>query len=223
MSKNYAMAAQKRDRAGKGTARALRREGSIPAVIYGDNKEPLKISLPSNDVNVEYRKGRMFISLCEMDVEGEKHMVLARDIQLHPVTDLVLHADFLRVTNKTTIAVSVPVHFINEDQSPGLNAAGVLNIVRYNVDLVCSATNIPDALEVDLAGKDHGDTVTISDAKLPAGTKPVIEGRDFAIATLLAPKKMLTAEEEAAEASAEGQEGAAEAAGEGEAEAPAEE
>jgi large subunit ribosomal protein L25 len=203
MSKSYTMTAQKRDRAGKGIARALRRDGFVPAVIYGDKKEPVTIAVPSNDINTEYNKGQMFITLCDMDVEGKKHLVLARDIQLHPVTDRVLHADFLRVTDKTTIAVNVPVNFINEDQSPGLNAAGVLNIVRYNVELVCKATNIPDTIDVDMAGKEQGDTITISDAALPEGTKPVIDDRDFAIATLLAPKKLLTPEEEAAEQEAE--------------------
>lgn len=216
MSKNYAIKAKKRDRAGKGVARALRREGYVPAVIYGDKKEPITISVPANDINVEYNKGLMFISLCDMDIDGQKHLVLARDVQLHPVTDQVLHADFLRVTNKTTIAVSVPVHFINEDKSPSLNAGGILNIVRYNVELMCSATHIPDAINVDLTGTEHGDTVKISNATLPEGTTPVINDRDFAIATLLAPKKLLTPEEEAAEA-AEGEEASAEAAEGGEA------
>ncbi len=202
MSKNYAMIAEKRDRAGKGIARALRREGRIPAVIYGDKKEPITISLVANNMNVEYNKGRMFISLCDMTIDGKKHLVLARDVQLHPVTDLVLHADFLRVTDKTTIAVDVPVQFINEDKSPGLEKAGVLNVVRYNVELMCSATNIPDSLEVDMTGKEQGDTVTIADAALPKGTTPIIDDREFAIATILAPKKMLTAEEEAAELAA---------------------
>ncbi|MCB1532537.1 MAG: 50S ribosomal protein L25/general stress protein Ctc [Alphaproteobacteria bacterium] len=188
MSNHYAFKAAKRDGAGKGTARALRREGRVPAVIYGDNKEPLNISIPANDINVEYNKGRMRITLCDMNVDGETHLVLARDIQLHPVTDIVLHADFLRVTDKTKIAVAVPVQLINEDKCPGIRNGGVLDMVRFRVELYCSAMNIPEFIEVDMEGKEIGDTAKISDAKLPEGVKPVIEGRNFAIANIAAPK-----------------------------------
>ena len=220
MSKNYAMTAAKRDRAGKGIARALRREGRIPAVIYGDKKEPVKISLDDNDINVEYSRGHMLTTLCDLDVEGDKHLVLARDVQLHPVTDIVEHVDFLRVTAKTKIAVEVPVHFINEDKSPGLDQKGILNVVRYTVELICSATDIPEQIEVNLEGKEQGDSVNISDGVLPQGTQPVIDDRDFTIATIMAPRKV----EEPVVAEGEGEEGAE---GEGEegaegAEAPAE-
>jgi large subunit ribosomal protein L25 len=200
MSRNYAMKAAKRDRAGKGVARALRRENSIPAVIYGENKPPVKISLPAKDINLEYRKGHMFTHLCDMEVEGEKHLVLARDIQLHPVSDAVIHADFLRVGAKTTIPVFVSVHFINHEQSPGLKAGGVLNVVRHEVELMCSAMDIPDYIEADLSGKEIGDAIKISSATLPKGTKTVID-RDFVLATLQAPKKI---EEELPVAPAEG-------------------
>jgi large subunit ribosomal protein L25 len=198
------MKAVKRDRAGKGVARALRRDQQIPAVIYGDNKEPVKIALPANDINLEYRKGHMFTHLCEMDVDGQKHMVLARDIQLHPVSDLVLHADFLRVTEKTKIPVFVSVHFINEETCEGLKAGGVLNVVRHEVELMCSAMNIPDYIEADLEGAEIGDSVKISRAKLPEGVVPVIQGRDFVLATIQEPKRV----EEPVAAPAEGAEGA---------------
>lgn len=225
MPKNYALDAAKREQAGKGVARALRREGKIPAVIYGDKKEPVKISLPANETNVEYYRGHMFTTLCDLNLDGDKQLVLARDVQLHPVTDVVQHVDFLRVTPKTTIAVNVPVHFINEDKSPGIFAKAILNVVRHEVELVCSATSIPESIEVDLADKEMGESVNISDANLPAGTKPVIDDRDFTIATLVPPK---TAEqEEAAEAEEGGdlsEEGeAAEGTGEGEAAEDAEE
>ncbi len=190
MSKNYALEAETRDRAGKGVARALRREDKTPAVIYGDKKEPINIALPANDLNVEYNKGHMFTMLCEMMIEGEKHVVLARDIQLHPVTDVVIHADFLRVTKKTQIAVEVPVNFINEDKSPGLKDGGVLNVVRYEIELYCSAMEIPESVEVDLAGAETGDTIKLSNITLPDGTKPVIDDRDFSIATIAAPKRI---------------------------------
>ncbi len=199
MSKNYALKAEKRDRAGKGVARSLRRAGRSPAVIYGDNKEPVKISLSENMVNVEYNKGRMFTTLCELDVDGSTNIVLARDVQLHPVTDVVEHVDFLRVNNKTKIAVNVPVKFINEDKCPSIDGKGTLNVTRYTVELLCSAMSIPEVLEVSVEGKEHGDAVKVSDANMPDSASPVITDRDFTIATLIAPK---TAEQEEAEEAA---------------------
>tara|TARA_B100001989_G_C24498287_1_gene443428 strand:+ start:386 stop:1069 length:684 start_codon:yes stop_codon:yes gene_type:complete len=201
MPKNYALEAAERERAGKGIARSLRREGRVPAVIYGDGKEPVKISLDSNDVNVEYNRGYMYTTLCDLNVGKDKHIVLARDVQLHPVTDVVEHVDFLRVNKKTKIAVMVPVQFINEDKSPSLDQKGTLNVVRHDVELLCSAMAIPDVIEVNVEGKEHGDAVKISDATLPEGTKPVIDDRDFTIATLVPPKT--AAQEEAEEAAAE--------------------
>ena len=227
MSKNYTLKAQTRDRAGKGIARELRRNNQIPAVIYGDKKEPIKIALDANTMNVEYNKGQMFTTVCEMDVDGKNHKVLARDLQLHPVTDNVIHADFLRVTDKTKIAVDIPVNFINEDKSPGMDAKGVLSITRFTVELMCSAMSIPDQLDVDLTGKQHGDSIKISDASLPEGTTPVITDRDFTIANLMATKKAEEIEAEeaaeadadaAADAPAEGEEGEATAEGEAAAE-----
>jgi large subunit ribosomal protein L25 len=189
MSKfNYALKAAKRDQAGKGVARSLRRENKAPAVIYGDNKEPVKISLEGNAINLEYRKGHMFTSLCDLEVDGTKQLVLARDVQLHPVSDMVEHVDFLRVTPKTTIVVDVPVHFINHDDCPGLKEKGVLNIVLHELELVCQAMNIPDSVDVDLKGKGLGAAVRLSDAKLPEGTKPVAGVRDYVIATLQIPR-----------------------------------
>lgn len=199
MSKNYAIEAEQREQAGKGAARSLRREGKIPAVIYGDKKDPVKVTLDSNTINVEYYKGHMFTTLCDLNVGKEKHLVLARDIQLHPVTDVVEHVDFLRVSAKTKIAVNVPVKFINEDKSPGLEDKGILNVTRYDVEVVCLATNIPEEIEVNLEGKEQGDAVKASDARLPEGSKYVIDDRDFTIATILAPKRLEDLEAELAE------------------------
>lgn len=196
MSKNYAMIADVRERAGKGIARSLRRAGKTPAVIYGDKKEPIKITLSENAINVEYNKGKIFTTLCDLNVGKEKHLVLARDVQLHPVTDIVEHVDFLRVTKKTKLAVDVPVQFINEDKCPSVEQKGTVNVVRHTVELLVSATAIPDFIEVNLEGKEHGDSVNVSDAALPEGATPVITDRDFTIATLLAPK---TAEQQEAE------------------------
>ena len=210
MSKNYAIQAEQREQAGKGAARSLRREGKIPAVIYGDKKEPVKITLDMNTINVEYNKGHMFTTLCDLNVGKDKHLVLARDIQLHPVTDIVEHVDFLRVTAKTKIAVKVPVKFINEEKSPGLEDKGILNVTRYDVEVVCQATNIPEEIEVNLEGKEQGDAVKSSDATLPSGAQFVIDDRDFTIATIVAPKRI---EEETEDEAAEGEEAAADAEG----------
>lgn len=207
-TKHYAMSATKRERAGKGVARALRRDKQTPAVIYGDNKDPVTITIPTKEANLEYNRGHMFTTLCDMDVEGEKHMLLARDVQLHPVTDNVLHVDFLRVNDKTTITVAVQVHFINQEDCPAIKAKGVLNINRFEVDIVCKATAIPDAIEVDMAGRfEIGDSIKISHANMPQGAKPAISDRDFTLAAIAAPKVILDdapAEEGAAAASAEG-------------------
>lgn len=199
MAKKYALKAEERERAGKGIARSLRRDGKTPAVIYGDKKEPVKITLNENEINVEYNRGQLFTTLCKLNVAGKDHLVLARDVQLHPVTDVVEHVDFLRVTDKTRLAVDVPVHFINEDKCPSLEGKGTLNVVRFTIELTCRATNIPDFIEVDVEGKEHGDAVKVSDAALPDGAVPVISDRDFTIATLVPPK---TAEQEEAEEAA---------------------
>lgn len=194
MTKQYALSAETRDRAGKGVARSLRREAKIPAVIYGDAKDAENIALPLKEVTIEYQKGHMMTNLCNLEVGGKKNLVLVRDIQIHPVTDRVLHVDFLRVTPKTTIVVNVPVHFINEETSPGMKAKGNLNIVRHEVELVCQATNIPEFVEVDLSSVDIGDAVKISSVKLPSGTKSAID-RDVTIATIAAPRKLLEEED----------------------------
>ncbi|MBK9585211.1 MAG: 50S ribosomal protein L25/general stress protein Ctc [Alphaproteobacteria bacterium] len=188
MSRKYALKAAKRERAGKGVARTLRREGRVPAVVYGDGKEPVKISLSTNEATIEYRKGHMFTNICDLNLDGQDHLVLVRDVQQHPVTDFIEHIDFLRVTPKTKIAVKVPVHFINHEDSPGIFQKGVLNVVRHEVELMCSAMDIPESIDVNLAGKELGDAVKISDAVLPTGVKPVITNRDFTIATVVAPK-----------------------------------
>ena len=142
----------------------------------------------------------MFTTLCDLAVAGDKHLVLARDVQLHPVTDVVEHVDFLRVNDKTKIAVNVPVQFINDDKCPSLAQKGTLNVVRHTVELMVSAMKIPDLIEVNIEGKEHGDPVKVSDASMPEGAAPVIDDRDFTIATLVPPKT--AAQEEAEEAAA---------------------
>jgi large subunit ribosomal protein L25 len=172
MSRNYGLSAQKRDQAGKGVARALRREDRVPAVIYGDNREPENVSLPLKELSLTYRKGVMKTHLCDLEVGDNKYLVLARDVQIHPVNDRPIHVDFLRVTPKTTITVDVPVHFTDLDNCPGIKLdKGVLNVVNHSVRLICQATSIPERLEVSLAGKKIGDALKISQVTLPSGVK----------------------------------------------------
>lgn len=188
MSKQYAVKAEKRERAGKGIARTLRREGKLPGVIYGDNKTPVLVAFSANDIQKEWVKGHMFTHLCELNVDGEKNLVLARDVQLHPVSDRVEHVDFLRVTPKTTLHVSVPVHFINHENSPGIKEKGVLNISHHSLDMICRATEIPEAIEIDLAPFKVNDTITLAHVKLPAGAKPADDDPEFALASIMPPK-----------------------------------
>lgn len=194
MSKKFSLTAEKRDGAGKGIARALRRENKIPAVVYGDSKEPVSITLPLKEVTMEYRKGYMFTHLCEIEVAGQKHLTLARDVQLHPVTDQIIHVDFLRVTPKTRIKVDVPVHFINDEDSKGLKAGGVLNVVHHEVVLECAATDIPEFVEVDLTNYDLGDVIHMDVVKLPKGATSVLEG-DETIATIAVPRAVVEVED----------------------------
>lgn len=196
MTKHYALSAEERSRAGKGVARALRREKKIPGVVYGDSKEPQSIALPVKEISLEYQKGHMYTNLCDLEINGKKHLVLARDVQIHPVNDTVLHVDFLRVTPKTTITVNVPVHFLNEENCPGVKNKGSLTIVRHDLELVCLATEIPEKIDIDLTPYDIADAIKISDVKLPKGVKPAITNRDFTIATI-APPRLLLEEEDA--------------------------
>jgi large subunit ribosomal protein L25 len=189
MTDRISMQAQSREGTGKGTARAIRREAKIPAVIYGNKQDPVTISMNTKDFTLAYSKGGLFTTLIDITVDGKKEMVLTRDIQTHPVTDVVVHADFLRVSAKTKIAVEVPVSFINEDKSPALEDRGILNVVRYTIELYCQATNIPENIEVNLEGKEYGDSVNFSDATMPDGTTPVIGDRDFTIATIVEPRE----------------------------------
>lgn len=206
MSKHYALKAEARERAGKGVARQLRRENKIPGVIYGDGKEPVSIAMPDKEVTLEYLKGHMQTNLCDLEVGSAKHLVLARDIQLDPVTDRVLHVDFLRVTAKTKINVGVPVHYINEEESPGLKAKGILNVSYHNLVLSCSATAIPEFIEVDLSKYNIGDVIRLSAVKLPKGVTLADKGRhDLTLATILAPKVFAAADDSAEGEAAEGE------------------
>jgi len=203
MADAITIAAAARDRAGKGAARAARREGRIPAVIYGDKKPPVPITVDELEFFRLFKDPSFYTHLYSIEVDGKAQTVLARDVQLDPVLDFPVHADFLRVSARSRTNVNVPVHFVNDDASPGLKRGGVLNVVRHEVELNCRADAIPDAIEVDLTGYDVGDSIHISAISLPDGVEPTITDRDFTVATIAAPTVI---KDEAAEEEAEAEE-----------------
>jgi large subunit ribosomal protein L25 len=215
MSDALTLPAEPRERAGKGASRALRREGRVPAVIYGGKEEPLAIHVEAKELVRQLNTGYFMNSIVMVDIGGKKVRALPKDVALHPVTERPIHVDFLRLAKDAKIQVAVPVVFINEEESPGLKKGGVLNVVRHELELVCESDKIPDNITIDVAGLDVGDAVHISMVKLPEGSESAITDRDFTIATLVAPsalKKTEAAEEGGAEAEAgEAAEGATEA------------
>lgn len=198
-SETYELTAEARDRVGKGSARHLRRSGKIPAVIYGDKQPPMPIALPYKDVFLKIHGGGFLTTLATIDVDGTKIPVLPKDYQLDPVRDFPVHVDFLRIGKDTIVTVDIPVHFVGEEESPGLERGGVLNVVRYAIELHCPASAIPEYIEVSVAGLDIGDGVHISAVTLPEGVSPTITDRDFTIATVAAPAGLKSEEEEAEE------------------------
>ena len=215
MAEMITFAAEVRAAAGKGPARALRRAGRVPAVIYGERKDQEMVSLEARALRRQLGNPHFFNSLCSLQVNGEAVRVLPRDVQLHPVTDDPIHADFVRVSAGATVEVEVPVVFVNEETSPGLKRGGVLNIVRREIELICPADAIPGELTVDLQAFDIGDSVHISHVALPEGARPTITDRDFTIATISAPT-VVAEEAEAAQEEAEREKEAAEEEGEAE-------
>ncbi len=187
MSDNTELKALARDRVGKGAARELRRNDMVPAVIYGDKKPPLAIGLPRKEITLKTFGGGFMTNILTVDVDGTKHQVLPKDYQLHPVKDNPMHVDLLRVSGKTIVTVDIPVHFVNEEDCPGLKAGGVLNIVRHTVEVNVPATSIPESFEIDLLPFNVGDSINISTVTLPEGVEPTITDRDFTIATIATP------------------------------------
>ena len=187
MSTDNTLKAQARDRVGKGASRELRRNKMVPAVIYGDNKDPLAISLDTKEMTERLQAGGFMITVFNIEVGGESHRVLAKDYQLDPVRDFLQHIDFFRITKGATLVVEIPVHFENEEESPGISRGGVLNVVRHTIEVECRASEIPEGITADLTGLDIGDSLNISAITLPDGVKPTIEDRDFTIATIAAP------------------------------------
>ena len=189
------IAAQRRERAGKGPARAARRAGRVPGVIYGSKKDPTMVTLDPRELDRELHAGAFLATVYEIQVEKDKERVLPRDVQFDPVTDRPIHVDFLRVSAATSVTVQVPVNFLNEEESPGLKRGGLLNVVRHEIEMICRADAIPSAVEVDLTGLDIGDSIHISMISLPDGVAPTITDRDFTVATIAAPTVAQEAEE----------------------------
>ncbi len=214
MSDQLTLAAETRDRAGKGASRALRRDGRVPAVIYGMNKDPEGIHLEEKALVRALGTGH-FMNTVVM-INGQR--TLPKDVAFHPVTDRPLHVDFLRISEHATVTVAVPVVFADEEESVYLKKGGVLNVVRHEVEVVCDAAEIPSEITVSLKGREVGDSIHIGDVALPKGVTPAIEDRDFTIATIV-PPTVPTAEDEALDAevaeaqAAEAAEAAAEAEG----------
>ena len=211
MSEQLTLPAEARDRAGKGASRSLRREGRVPAVIYGEKKEPLSIHVEEKLLSKMMSTGHFMNSVVMIDFEGAPHRTLPKAVDFHPVSSRPIHVDFLRIGEHTKVTVAVPVRFDNEDDSPGLKRGGVLNVVQHELELVCDAAHIPAEIHIPLDGLEIGDSIHISQVKLPDGVTPANQDEDFTVATIVAPSAMKAEEEEAAAADevpiVEGEEG----------------
>lgn len=203
MSETLHLSAETRERAGKGASRVLRREGRVPAVIYGGKQEPVSVHVEEKELIRQLGTGHFFNSIVELTVGGETVRTLPKDVAFHPVTDRPLHADFLRLSADAKVHVEVPVIFANEAASPGLKRGGVLNIVRHELELVCEADKIPDDIVIDVTGLEVGASIHISHVKLPAGVASAITDRDFTIATIVAPSSLKSEEGDTTKAEAE--------------------
>jgi large subunit ribosomal protein L25 len=199
MPEILSLSAEARASAGKGAARATRRAGRVPAIIYGDHKDPVLISLEPRELARAASKPGFFATLVDLRVDGDSHRTLPRDVQYHPVSDAPLHVDFMRVGAGAKVTVTVPVVFINHERSAGLRRGGLLNVVRHGIEMTCSVESIPERLTVDLSGLDVGESIHMSAVTLPEGARPIITDRDFTIASITAPSAL---REEAAAAAA---------------------
>jgi len=216
MSEQLTLAAETRDKVGKGASRSLRRAGRVPAVVYGNNQEPLAIHVEEKALMRLLMTGHFMNSQVMIDAGGESVRTLPKDVAFDAVTERPVHVDFLRIGAHTTVHVSVPVVFTDEDEAPGIKTGkGVLNIVKHEIELVCDAAAIPDDITISLAGREIGDSIHISNVELPQGVTAAITDRDFTIATIVPPTVPTVADDAADAAVAEAQ--AADAAPESEA------
>ncbi|MCT4608505.1 MAG: 50S ribosomal protein L25/general stress protein Ctc [Pelagimonas sp.] len=200
------LVALERTGTGKGAARQARRDGMVPGIVFGGDKEPLPINIPFNKLFKKLKDGRFKSTLFNLQVEGHEDVrVICRDVQRDVVKDLPTHVDFMRLRRTSKVALFIPVEFINEETAPGIKKGGVLTVVRPEVELVVTAGDIPEKITVDLAGLNIGDIVHISDVTLPEGTKPTID-RDFVIANISAPSGLAASADDEAEEEAGGEE-----------------
>lgn len=188
--------AQERTGTGKGAARAARRDGMVPGIVFGGDVDPLPISIPFNELLKKLKAGRFKSTLFNLKVDGHDDVrVICRDVQRDVVKDLPTHLDLMRLRRTTKINLFIPVDFVNEDAAPGIRKGGVLTVVRNEIELLVTAGDIPEKVTVDLSGLNVGDTVTISQVTLPEGAKPTIE-RDFVICNVSAPSALKSEEDE---------------------------
>jgi large subunit ribosomal protein L25 len=185
------LAAVTRSGTGKGAARSVRREGRVPAVIYGGGLKPEPISVDYKDVNKLIYSGHFLTSIFELEVDGRKERVLPRDYQLDVVSDRPVHVDFLRLTPGSRVRIGVPVHVVNREASPGLKKGGAVNLVLHTVEVMAPADAIPESITIDLAGLDFHDSVHVSAVKLPEGCRPVSSKADQAVVTIVPPTVMV--------------------------------
>jgi len=218
MSDTLTLPAETRERAGKGASRALRRDGRVPAVVYGGKEDPLAIHVEEKELVRQLMTGHFFNSIVQVEVGGKKMRAQPKDVAFHPVSDRPLHVDFLRIAKGATVHVNVPVIFTNEAKSPGLKRGGVLNVVRHDLELVCDAEKIPHEIEIDVTGVDVGESIHFSSVNLPDGVESAITDRDFTIATIAAPSALKSSEGDTTKAEDAPEEAEAEEAGEAEAE-----
>ncbi len=205
MSKALTLPAETREQAGKGASRALRREGRVPAVIYGGGKSPRPIHVEAKELARQLATGHFMNSIVMIEVGGKNVRVLPKDVAFHPVSDRAIHADFLRLSRDAKIEVEIPVVFVNQEASPGLKKGGVLNVVRHDLELVCESDKIPDEIQIDVTGLEVGDSIHFSEITLPEGSVSQITDRDFTIATIVAPSALKSQDDEDEEA-ADGEE-----------------
>lgn len=187
MSNAEALTAQSRENKGTGPARALRRADMVPGIIYGDKKDPEMIAVGFKELAKEHLSSNFFSRVFTLDINGKRQQVIARDIQLHPVTDAPLHIDFQRVNKESKINLSVPLTFINEDKSPAIKRGGALNVIIHSLEIICSPHLIPENLVVDLSGVELHQSIVIEHLKLPEGAKAANPIRDNVLATIVVP------------------------------------
>ncbi|QDL91566.1 50S ribosomal protein L25/general stress protein Ctc [Paroceanicella profunda] len=197
MAEKIILEATARTGTGKGAARTARREGLVPGVIYGGGKDPQSINVKHNVLLKQLKAGHFLSTLINVKVDGQDNRVVCRAVQRHVVKDLPIHVDFLRLSETSKINLMIPVEFVNHDKAPGLKRGGTVTVVRPMVELVVSASNIPDHLTVDLTGLEIGDVVKAHDVAMPQGARPAITDRDFVIANISAPSGLRSADAEA--------------------------